>query len=188
MRALSIVTGCTLVLSIFAFGIARAQTPYIAVYFDPGYSQEAKDCQGVGVVDTWYVAAVNFNRYLSGAEFAIQYPPEVTWLVDWPAHPIAIGTTPTGISMGFPFQQNGYNPVPLCEVELMWNCSECGGPYDDHRVKVVAHPATGFLGGVDYPGFNLVPAVGLTASVCFSCACVPTQDTTWGGVKALYAE
>jgi hypothetical protein len=41
-----------------------AQTPYIAVYFNSGYSQEAKDCPGVGVLDTWYVAAVNFNVVL----------------------------------------------------------------------------------------------------------------------------
>jgi len=51
---------------------------------------------------------------------------------------------------------------------------------------VIPHPGTGFLGGVDYPGFNLVPSVGLTAVLC---ACtIPTEQTTWGQVKAVYGE
>jgi hypothetical protein len=162
-----------------------AQTPYIAVYFDSGHSQEAKDCPGP-VVDTWYIAAVNFNMFLAGAEFAVQYPPAVLWLADLNTPPVTLGSTPAGISMGFPFPQNGYNTVDLCRVLVQWTCSECVDPYLNNQIKVVAHPGTAFLGGVDYPGFNLVPAVGLTAIIC---ACtIPTEQTTWGQVKAVYSE
>jgi len=56
--------------------VASAQSPYIAVYFDPYHTQETKDCPGL-VHDTWYVAAVNFNVFITGTEFAIEYPPAV---------------------------------------------------------------------------------------------------------------
>ena len=189
VRAISIVIGCALALSVLVLGIASAQVPYIAVYFDSGYTQQVMDCQGVGVIDTWHVVAVNFNRSLSGAEFAIHYPQAVMWIADLNTPPVTLNYTPTGISMGFPIPQNGYNPVPLCDVLVMWNCDECGSPFEDNQVKVVENPATGFLGAVDYPGFNLVPGLGLTAWICGHwCMCVPTKDTTWGGVKALYTE
>jgi hypothetical protein len=162
-----------------------AQTPYIAVYFNAGYSQEAKDCPGP-VVDTWYVAARNFNMFLSGAEFMIQYPPAVTWMADLATPPVTIGVTPTGITMGFPFPENGYNDVALCQVMVQWHCSECVDPWLISQIKVVAHPGTGFLGAVDYPGFNLVPSQGLTALICP--LPIPTEQTTWGQVKAVYGE
>jgi len=164
-----------------------AQTPYIAVYFDKGHSQEAKDCPGPGpVVDTWYIAAVNFNMFLSGAEFAVQYPPAVQWLADAATPPVTLGFTPTGITMGFPVPQNGFNTVDLCQVVVLWNCETCMDPYLNNLVRVIQHPGTGFLGAVDYPGFNLVPSVGLTAVLC---ACtIPVEQTTWGQVKAVYGE
>lgn len=165
---------------------ASAQTPYIAVYFNSGFSQEAIDCQGVGVFDTWYVAAVNFNMFLSGADFAIQYPPAVTWITDLQVWTVFQGTTPAGYSVGFPIPQNGFSPIPLVNVMVMWNCGECAAPWHNNPVKVVTNPATGFLGGVDYPGFNLVPSTGLTALVCP--LPIATEETTWGQVKAVYGD
>jgi len=163
-----------------------AQTPYIAVYFNSGYSQEAKDCPGVGVLDTWYVAAVNFNVFLLGADFAIQYPPAVTFLADLQVWTLYQGTTAAGYSVGFPIPQNGFSPVLLVKPLVMWNCAECVDPWHNNQIKVVANPATGFLGGVDYPGFNLVPSTGLTALICS--LPIATEQTTWGQVKAVYGE
>jgi hypothetical protein len=163
-----------------------AQTPYIAVYFNSGYSQEAKDCPGAGVFDTWYVAAVNFNMFLAGADFAIQYPPAVTWIADLQEWTIFQGTTPTGYSVGFPFPQNGFSPIPLVKPYVMWNCAECEAPWLNSQVKVVANPGTGDLAGVAYPGFGLVPAAGLTALICP--LPIATEQTTWGQVKAVYGE
>lgn len=163
-----------------------AQTPYIAVYFNSGFSQEAKDCPGVGVLDTWYVAAVNFNMFLTGADFKIEYPAAVTWLADLQVWTVYQGTTPTGYSVGFPIPQNGYSPVDLVHPMVLWNCADCVAPWTNNQIKVVANPATGFLGGVDYPGFNLVPSTGLTALICP--LPIPTEQTTWGQVKAVYGE
>jgi len=163
--------------------VASAQVPYIAVYFDPYHTQEAKVCPGF-VVDTWYVAAVNFNTYITGADFAIQYPPAVTWMADLNLPPVKVGNTPTGLSMGYALPQNGYGVLELCQVQVFWNCDHCADPYYNNQVKVITNPLTGFLGVTDYPNFNLIPGTGLTTLICP--LGVPTEDTTWGQVKALY--
>jgi len=166
----------------------NAQTPYIAVYFDQYYGQETKDCPGF-VMDTWYVAAVNFNTYITGADFRILYPPAVTYLSDLGLPPVSVGNTNTGLSMAFALPQNGYNLVPLCQVRVFWNCDNCGrpnGPFVNNQVTVVANPNTGFLGVTDFPNFNLVPGTGLTAVICPET--VPVEESTWGQVKALYGE
>ena len=163
--------------------VASAQVPYIAVYFDPYLTQETKDCPGV-VMDTWYVGAVNFNVFITGADFMIEYPPAVTWMSDNPP-PVKIGSTPTGISIGFALPLNGYSAVELMSVNVLWNCDSCVEPYLDNQVKVLMNPTTSFLGVTDYPEYNLVPGAGLTALIC---ATIPAEDTTWGQVKALYGE
>jgi len=161
-----------------------AQTPFIAVYFDPGHSLESKDCPGVGP-DYLYVAGINLNTFVTGAEFAIQYPPAIMWLGDQDTPPVVVGTTPAGISMGWTLPQNGYTPLSLCKVAIFWQCSGCMDPYLNNQVKVVPNPNTAFLGITDYPQFNLIPVVGLTSYICAS---VPAEETTWGQVKALYSE
>jgi hypothetical protein len=163
--------------------VASAQAPYIAVYFDPYHTQETKNCPGF-VTDTWYVAAVNFNVYVTGADFMIQYPPAVTWLADLNVPQVKVGATPTGITMGWPLPLNGFGSLELCQVLVMWNCDHCDAPFFDNFVKVVPNPATMFLGVSDYPNYNLIPGVGLTSVICP--LTVPNEDTTWGQVKALY--
>lgn len=160
-----------------------AQTPYIAVYFDPGLSDETKDCPGP-VPDNLYVAGLNFNTFVTGAEFAVQYPAAMAWLGDANLPPVSVGTTPSGISLGWTAPQNGFVPIHMCTVSIFWQCTCCCG-IENSQIKVVPNPNTGFLGFTDYPQFNLIPAVGLTA---FVCATVPAEETTWGQVKALYGE
>jgi len=184
MSRRALATALAFALTMVMVGVTSAQTPYIAVYYNAGHSWEDKDCPGP-VFDTWYIAAVNFNMFLSGAEFMVSYPPAVTWVADAATPPVTLGNTLTGVTMGFPVPQNGFNTVDLCQVVVLWNCQSCTG-FLDNQVKVVAHPGTGFLGGVDYPGFNLVPSIGMTAMIC---ACtIPTEQTTWGQVKSLYGE
>lgn len=172
--------------------VSAQPQPYIAVYFDQyyGYGQETKDCPGF-VMDTWYVAAVNFNTFITGADFKIVYPPAVTYLGDLNTPPVTVGNTNIGISMGFALPKNGYNPVPLCQVRVFWNCDNCNGgvppvSYLNNLVQVVTNPNTLFLGVTDFPNFNMIPGVGLTAVLC-PCT-IPTEETSWGQVKALYGE
>ena len=175
----------TFVLALCA-GMANAQMPYISVYFDQFLVQQTTVCSGVGAIGTWYVAAKNFNTMLSGAEFAIQYPSAVTFLKDENTPPVTFGNTASGISMGFPVAQKGAYPILLCTSQVLWNCDSCADQYVNNTVTVVANPHTGFLGCTDYPWFNMIPCVGLTAYICP--IVVPLEETTWGGVKALYGE
>jgi len=172
------------VVALMATAVAvSAQTPYIAVYFDAGLSQESKDCPGP-MADVLHVAAVNFNTFVIGAEFAIQYPPAIAFLGDLNTPPVTIGNTLTGISMAWPLPLNGFSPVELCQISIFWQCSSCVG-FENSPIKVVANPNTNFLGMVNFPQNDLMPATGLTALICVT---IPTEETTWGQVKALYGE
>jgi hypothetical protein len=170
-----------LVLAVVMAGVASAQTPYIAVYFDSAHSQIAANCPGQ-VLDTLYVVAVNFNAPITGAEFAIEYPPVLTWMGDQALPPVSIGSTAHGISIGFPSPRNGFIPVELCQTLVFWNCVHCALQYQG-IVRAAPHPATGFLGVSDYPGYNLIPGVGPLSTICIY---TPTEQTTWGQVKSLY--
>jgi hypothetical protein len=165
--------------------VVSAQTsPFIAVYFDQAYQTEAKNpCPGIGVFDNLYIALVNANVFVSGVEFAVNYPPQLTWVADLNTPPVTVGNTPNGISMGFALPQNGFSALEVCQVLVMWNCDGCS--VFNVPVVVTANPNTGFLGFTDFPNYSLFPAVGLTSLIC---ATVPTEETTWGKVKSLYGE
>lgn len=178
------------VLMVISAVTVSAQTPFIAVYFDDSYQTESTiapgGCPGVGVLDTLYIALTNANAWVSGVEFAVDYPPQITHMADLGTQPVTVGTTPTGISMGWGTPQNGYSTVPICAVMVLWNCDACpADPGDGIPMVVLPNPATNFLGYTDFPNFVPFNAVGLTSYVC---ATVPTEDTTWGKVKALYGE
>ena len=184
MKALFIVT----VFVALAMGFVApvgAQTPNLGVFFDSGWSRMDWNCPGAGTMDTIYVVARNFDRYLAAVEYAINYPPAMTWLYDFDIPTMTIGNTPTGITSGFGVPQNGYNPLCVAKAVFIWNCSECTPTYSDIPVIVSTHPGTGFLGGVDYPAYDLVPAVGMLSLICPT---VPTESSTWGKIKSLYNE
>lgn len=181
------VFGVVFLTLLVSIGVASAQTqPFIAVYFDQTFQTEAVDpCPGIGVFDTLYVEFVNANTFVSGVEFSINYPPELSHVSDINATgSVVLGTTWGGFSMSWSTPQNGFGgAIDVCQVIVMWNCSGCATT--DIALPVVAHPFTGFLGYTDFPNFQLFPAVGLTSLICPT---VPTQDTTWGKLKSLYVE
>lgn len=168
---------------------ANAQTGYVAVYFDNGFSVEQKNCPGPGVLDTLYVAMVNWNMNVGGVQFAIAYPPEVIHIADFNKPAATIGATPTtnasgGFAAGFPIPQNGFFPVFVTSVLIQWNCADCSTP--NIPVPVVGHSGLGgTIIGTRWPDAAPFPGVGLTALIC---ATVPTEETTWGKVKSLYTE
>jgi len=173
------------VLMVISAATVSAQTPYIAVYFDNTYQVESTvapgGCLGIGTLDTLYIALSNANAFVSGVEFAVNYPPEINWVADLGTQPVTIGNTQSGISMGWSTPQNGFGTVFICGVLVQWQCDTCPGT--DIPMPVVANPNTLFLGFTDFPNFNQYPAAGLTSLIC---ATVPAEETTWGKVKALY--
>jgi hypothetical protein len=184
------VLALAIALIVLACGIASAQIPFIAVYFDPAYQVEglapppcANSCPGIGVPGELWIALVNANKFVTGVEFMVEYPIQIQWLADVDVQPVTVGTTPTGFSMGYPLPQNGFEAVDICRVLFLWQCDRC--EVADIEIVVLPNPSTGFLGFTDFPNFIRYPAAGLTSLIC---ACVPAQETSWGKVKALYAE
>jgi hypothetical protein len=164
-----------------------AQVPNIAVYFDD-VNTESAVCPGGFLLDTLYVVAQNIGTFINGVEYQITglTNPYFTWGGDFPAalnpYSFAIGLSPNGISLGWPLPQNAFVPFIVQRILIFWDCTGCG---PQANVTVVQHPATLFLGVAEFGTGVLLPAVGLTATVCAS---VATHETTWGKVKSLYAE
>jgi hypothetical protein len=184
MRALA----TALALTLFMVGAAAAQVPFFGVYFNEGNSIEAlppppcgNPCPGFGVPGYLWISLVNANAFVTGVEFAVSYPPEMTWLADQNTQPVTVGNTPSGFSIGWALPQNGFFNIPVCKVLFLWNCDRCLRA--NIPIVVVSHPVTGALGYTDFPTYTYHTAVGLTSLVC---ACVPVEDTTWGQVKSLY--
>lgn len=173
------------VLGVFGFSVASAQTGYIAVYFDNGFSQESGNCPGNGIPDSLYIAAVNWNMYVNGVQFKVNYPSAISYLADFGTQPVTAGNTDIGLAMGWALPQNGYQPVFVCGVTFFWQCLGGCGAVPDQLIEVVGHP---YLGGTvsatRWPDNALLNGVGLTALVCP--VTVPTEETTWGQVKSLY--
>ena len=166
-----------------------AQTPFIAVYFDHAWqvggnapAPAGDPCPGP-VVDSLYIALVNANAFVSGVEFAVNYPPEIGFVADFDKQPVVIGTTASGFSQGWAIPPNGFSAVYVCGVQFIWTCTGCS--VFNSPIVVVQHPDTGFLGYTDFPGYTEFPAVGMTSLIC---ATIPVEETTWGQVKSLYGE
>lgn len=178
-----IAAGFALLLLALFIAPASAQTGYVAVYFDENLTIEQMNCPGAGIPQTLTIAMVNWNMFIMGVQFQVQYPPELIWLADFNLQPVTAGTTPTGFAQGWAIPQNGFGPIKVCNVLAQWNCTDCSST--NSPIKVQAHPLLGPVAATQWPDANLVNGIGLTALVC---ATVPTEETTWGQVKALYNE
>lgn len=173
----------SLVAVVFVAVPTAAQTPTVGVFFDRDLTRMDKDCPPGGGLDSAYVVARNFNAFISGIEYAINYPASMAWMADFDVPPVTLGTTPSGIAEAWSLPLNGYNPIVVAKVLFIWNCDGC--TVTDDPVVVVPYPYSGFVRAVDYPMYNFIVAVGMKSLVC---ATVPTDDATWGRIKALYGE
>jgi len=83
---------------------APAQVPYVQIYFDKELHQTQTYCQGLGVVDTFSVVAINFNMFMSTIEFSIDEPPtDLAWIGDLHlAGSLNLGQSPTGVTITYP--------------------------------------------------------------------------------------
>jgi hypothetical protein len=180
--------GLLAALTIFAVGMGlvadiHAQTPYVAVYFDVPLTRMDEDCPSGGGVDSAFVVARNFNAFIVGIEYSINYGMMVSWISDYWTPPVTIGTTPTGISEGFALPQNAFGALVVTKILFQWNCDGC--TVTDDPIIVSPHPLTGFVRAVEYPTYDFIDAVGMTSLICPT---VPVEETSWGQIKSLYSE
>jgi hypothetical protein len=172
-------------------GAAAATAPHLSIYFDPEYTRPWGDCPGYEIAYL-YIVAEDFDVYVAGIEFAVEYPTEILWLADYDTPPVTIGTTPAGISMAWPLPQNGFSPFEVVRVIFLWNCDHCGRV--DVPLCVKAHPLTGYVRATRFPDYEFVYATVQPACLCPTlgewCVCpeppVPVEDMSWGKIKELY--
>lgn len=181
MRIARVTVFAFAVVMLLGASVASAQQPIVGIYFNEGGSIEQQNCPGPFVLDSLYVVASNFNVFITGIEFMVSYPPSMAWVSDFDTQPVTIGTTPTGLSMGWAIPQNGFFPLNVLSVLIQWNCTGCTTP--NEPVSVVPHPVSGKVRVTRWPDFQFVDGIGLTALVC---ATVPVEETTWGNIKSLY--
>lgn len=172
------------VVAFIGIGSADAQVPTIGVYFDEFGTVEQKDCPGDGQLDQVYFYLRNANEQVSGVQFRVLYGTYLGWLSDNLTTQVSIGDTPNGVAASWALPMNGFFPVNIGFANFVWDCPCCCSSTNDP--VIVVPDANGGAAQVQYtnwPAFQIKPAIGLTALVC---ATVPTEDTTWGGIKALY--
>jgi hypothetical protein len=168
---------------------ASAQTPYFQVYFDAYFTETAADCPPPPVghlLDTLYVVAHNFNAWLLSTDFSLQWSPYLTILGEEAiGTPLKLGNVQDGIAVTWPSRRNGWQPVPILQIPVVWMCETCDGVGGTEQSKIIVGPYPGqpnprfkeYGTQVDMYG------VGMTSLICSQ---VPVEETTWGQIKALY--
>jgi hypothetical protein len=147
----------------FAASPAAGQDGTLTAYFDPGFTQRTADCPGA-VVGSVYIVAENWNYFISGIEFKVEYPPSMTWLADLDTPPVTIGSSPNGVSIGWPLPQSGFFPIQVMRALVLWNCTGCDSP--NQQIKVVGHPVSGLVQVARFPDYALVEGRGRVSVVC----------------------
>lgn len=163
--------------------LAFAQAGSIGIFADPaGASCNLVDVNGLGL---YYIVHV-YTGGATGSEWVATKPACHTgmWLSDQNQFSVVLGTTQAGYSVGYGSCKIG--TVHICTMQF-FNSGTTGNCC---LWKVLPHPANanGRIEGSDC-NFDLITPTGGAAYVNSNAGCncnVPTQDTTWGGVKALF--
>jgi hypothetical protein len=167
---------------------ASAQVPNVQIYFDDNLTETQGYCGGVAVLDTLNVACNNFNMLMTSIEFSI-VPPAVDaiWVGDLQVPgALALGTSPTGVSITYPIPKNAYFPFVCMRYVILWNCADCNSATPNDPLIVTGHPYTGVITAIEWQTYRQVLGVGMTSLICPQG--VSTEESTWGRVKSLYSE
>ena len=140
---------------------AQAQCPMengqIVAYFDAAGTQRSMDAGPVGHVLTihWFGEGVEANAFFaSGAQFAVDYGPNMRWLADVPLHGAFIGNTPdeieyppnsgnlvpSGYSVGFGYNPQVGNKFEIVRSVCLWTADDCSAGMNVDGPVVVKHP------------------------------------------------
>lgn len=190
--------------------VSSAQIPNVVVYFDNTYTQQSALCPQVPagtVFDELYVVANNFNMWMSAIEYTVELPPSLMFLGDIIDEDtqLKIGSAVTGIGISWPLPANAFGALRCQKLSVLWQCQNLGGlggpppdtapqcvladgvtGFTDHTINVLPYPSSGLVRAVRWPDNVVVVGVGLTSVICGST--IPVEETTWGGIKALYDE
>jgi hypothetical protein len=177
-----------------------AQVPNVQLYFNGNptyntYSDTQADCELPGTMQNLYVVLQNWNMFVQGVDFSIDYPAAIFPGGEVPpVNTLVIGNSNAnggtgGVAIAWQLPQNGFDPLLALTVNATWTgaCDCNGGP----SPLVVKGYQYGINPGgklqpqaVRWPDFAEIDGVGLTSLVCPGT--IATEETTWGGIKALY--
>ncbi len=181
---------------------AMAQVPNLQVYFNANYSETQADCGPAGTNQSMYVVMNNWNMYVLGVDFSIDYPTLALFIAGetLPAGSIALGSSNSdsgsgagsgGISIAWGLPQNGYQPILALTVNGIWlgTCNCNNGPQavvvrGTHYAEPPSNGGKQDPSAIRWPDYAELAGVGMTSLVCPGIVAVKEQ--TWGGVKALY--
>jgi hypothetical protein len=114
----------------------------IVVYFDSLGTQRADVPGGVGQLDTVFVFGEDIDLFVSGAQYRVDYGPNLQFVADLKLPPVTLGNSSAGISVGFGL----LNPGPqmgkkflIHWVLVQWQADGCTTLNTDFPV-VEAHP------------------------------------------------
>lgn len=161
--------------------LAYAQTPNVQVVYDEGYTTQTLSC-AQGEIHIAYIVARNFNAFISAIEYNVEYGVGVQKFGEIPVSELVIGSTDdytNGFQVAWDLPQNAYQPVLTHMVSV-----KCLAGCFDTPITVIPNVLTGFVRATNYPDNDFVYGIGLTSIVCPET--IPTENSTWGGVKALY--
>lgn len=180
-----LVVVCAVVIGLGAVQANAQVEPNVSVYFDEALQNTQGNCMDVGAIQYLYVVANNFGMWMSGIEYMIEYPMQLSFVVDMVNEDyLFVGASPLGIGVTFPIPAPAFDSFLVQRVLTQWNCDTCdGAPPAGWPLTVVGHPSSGMVRAVEFGTNRVVPAIGMTSSIC---ATTPANETTWGGIKALY--
>jgi hypothetical protein len=182
----------------FAVGDASAEpVPYVQVYFDDAsngsYGETQTHCGQAGYPVYLYVVARNFESWLAALEYKIELPEGIMYVGENIQPPtqggmVVYGNSINGLTVSWELPRNAYGEpgVLISTVVGIWT-AECNCQYGPQPIVVQAYPypnPKNGPSGVRWPDLVELPAVGMTSLVCPGP--VATQESTWGGIKALY--
>ncbi len=165
-----------------SFG-AKAQVPFVQVFFDEYGTVASKDCPPVVMSDTLSVFAYNFNMWISTIEYQVVYGPAFTFCGDiFDDRVRTVGNSEWGLHVTYRDLGDARGPFRLQRLCVVWHCTDCSGYLDTH-IEVIPHPDSGVVRAVSSTDVVL-DAVGMVSTTCPWTT--PTQKSTWGQLKSLY--
>ena len=174
------------IVMLFGASLAFGQAGSIGLFADTGAS-------GCSLVDPFFMAQSVYVIHVftpgaTASEFMVAQSGGFNMIFtgEIQHQPTSIGSVMTGISIGY----GGCFAGPILRVTMNYLGQGLSAPCS--YLQVVPHPMnqSGAIEMVDC-GFVKRPATGgrLIVNPNATCQCsVPTQETTWGKVKALYAQ
>ena len=179
------------IVGLSAGGAMADAVPFIQVYFDDdsngSFGETQANCGTADSPKSLYLVVLNGNAFVSAVDYQVSFPPAMMFLNDsYPVVPgghLNIGDSSNGNAVSYGFPRSGFSPMLVVTINGLWTgvCDCAQGP---QPLVVGGYPGKTSPSFVRWPDFVEFAAVGMTSLICPGP--VATEETTWGGIKALY--